>query len=238
MINFIICDDEVEITDIVKKVVTQAMFKTNIEYKTYIFNDYNEKFDSILNSRLENKVYILDIEVNSKSGIEIAKKIRNSDWDSVILILTAHYELEILAYKSKILLFDFISKFDLYDKKMIDTINTCVNQKLSNNQLCIKVNRRYEQINFKDILYIAYDSFSRKTKVYTFNKCYDTNTSLKEIKTKLKGNFIYSHKSCIVNMSNVKTIDKKTHTIVFSNKVKIDLLSRMYMKEVESYVNN
>ena len=58
------------------------------------------------------------------------------------------------------------------------------------------------------------------------------------IKEKLKGNFMYTHKSCIINMDNVKTIDIKNKVIVFSNNTKTDLLSRKYLKEVKEYVNN
>ena len=236
MVNFIICDNEKTITESVKSIITKTMFKTNIEYKTYTFNDYDKEFDKIINTNLENKIYILDIEVGSKSGIEIAKKIRNKDWNSIILILTAHYELEYLAYKSKILLFDFISKFDLYDKKMTDTINVCVNNVLRDDKLKIKVNRKYEQIEFSNILYLTYDSYNRKLKIITKEREYETISTLKEIKKKLKGNFIYTHRSCIVNMKNVKTIDFINKIITFTNKTSIDLLSRRYIKEVKKYV--
>ena len=118
MINFIVCDNEKLINENVKNIITKAMFKTNIEYKTYLFEEYNKDFDNIIKSKIQNKIYILDIEVGKKSGLDIAKKIREKDWDSIILILSAHYEMEFIAYKSKILLLDFISKFDIYDKKM------------------------------------------------------------------------------------------------------------------------
>ena len=147
MINFIICDDEKPLTDSVKKIVTNVMFKNNIDYKIHVFHEYNNDFYKISKSDLENKIYILDIEVGKKSVIDVAKLIRKNDWDSTILILTSHYELEFLAYKSKILLLDFISKFDLYDKKMYDTINFCVNNKLNDNKLVIKANRRIEKSN-------------------------------------------------------------------------------------------
>ena len=74
MINFILCDNEPAITESVKSIITRMMFKNNVGYKIHIFNSYNTSFNTIMNSGLENKIYILDIEVGSKSGIEIAKK--------------------------------------------------------------------------------------------------------------------------------------------------------------------
>ena len=236
MINFIVCDNESEITNLVKNIITKAMFKTNIDYRVHIFNEYDSKFNKIVKSDLENKIYILDIEVGKYSGIDVAKNIRKNDWNSIILILTAHYELEYVAYRSKILLFDFISKFDLYDKQVYETINTCVNAILKEDKLSIKYGRRYEKINYNDILYITYAN--RKLKIITKSKEYETNYTLKEIKEKLKGKFIYTHRSCIVNLSNIKYIDIVNRNITFINNTKTDLLSRNYIKDVKEYANS
>ena len=236
MINFIVCDDEKAITDIVKNIITKVMFKNNLEYKIYVFNKFDEKFEKIVNSDIENKIYILDIEVGNKSGLDIATSIRENDWYSTLIILTSHYELEYLAYKSKILILDFISKFDLYKKKMEDTINLCINKKLENHKLILKINRKIEQIEFSNILYMTYDSSIRKVKIYTKTKEYETNQTLKEILSHLKGNFVYTHRACIVNINNVKTIDKEDKIITFVNNDKIDLLSRNYLKELKKYI--
>ena len=72
----------------------------------------------------------------------------------------------------------------------------------------------------------------------TISKTYEVNESLKNLMQRLKGEFIYTHKACIVNINNVKTIDKKERLIIFSNDDKIDLLSRKYLKEVNEYVIN
>lgn len=238
MINFIICDDEKEITEIVKNIITKVMIKNNYEYKTHVFNSYNNEFNNIVNSTLENKIYILDIEVGKSSGIDVAKKIRNKDWNSIILILSAHFELETLAYKSKILLFDFISKFDLYDKEIYSTINLCVNNIVNADKLVVKSLGKLEQIEYDNILFITYDSYKRKSIIITKHKKYEVGVSLKNMKEKLKGAFIYTHKSCIANVNNIKTIDSKNKLIIFKNNEVTDLLSRKYIKDVIKYVNN
>lgn len=236
MINFIICDDEKAITDIVKNIITKVMFKNNLEYKIHIFNNYDESFDNIVKSDIENKIYILDIEVGNKSGLDVASKIRDKDWYSILVILTSHYELEYLAYKSRILILDFISKFDLYEKKMEDTINLCISNKLENHKLILKINRKIEQIDFSNILYITYDSLIRKVRIYTKDDQYETSETLKDIFIHLKGNFVYTHRACIVNMNNVKTIDTKGKIITFVNNETIDLLSRNYLKDIKEYI--
>lgn len=238
MINFIVCDDEKSITETLKRIITKIMFSTNINYRLHIFNEYDSKFNKVLKSDLENKIYILDIVVGNKSGLDIAKEIRKNDWNSIILILTAHNELEYIAYKSKILLFDFISKFELYEKQMIDTINICVNNITNEDKLKVRVDRKYEQIKFDNILYITYESYNRKLRIVTKSNEYEVNETLKSIKERLKGKFIFTHRSCIVNLENVKTFDFINRKIYFTNNTEIDLLSRRYVKEVKEYANN
>ncbi len=233
MINFILCDDNKEITEIIKNIITRIVFSKLIEYKIYVFNEYNSEFHKLVNSNIENKVYILDIEVKNKSGIEISKKIREKDWNSIILLLTAHYELENLAYHSKILLLEFISKFDLYEEKINDVLLMCINKIISNDKLSFNINKTIYNIEYKYILYLYYDKSKRKTIIVTDEKNYETTKTLKYFKSKLKGIFLYSHKSCIVNMSNVKSVDFKNKIIIFKNNKTVDLLSKKYYEEVK-----
>ena len=46
-----------------------------------------------LKSKVPFRIYILDIETPSRSGIDVAREIRNKDLESVIIFLTGHDEL-------------------------------------------------------------------------------------------------------------------------------------------------
>ena len=93
MINFIICDDVKKYREMAEKVIDAYMMKNKVEYKTHLFEDYDNSFMKIVESKLSFKIYILDIETPSKSGIDIARYIRNKDVDSVLIFLTGHQEL-------------------------------------------------------------------------------------------------------------------------------------------------
>ena len=229
MINFIIYDDNNEFTQIIKKIIEKIMFKRNEEYKIYIFNEYNLEFLKIIDLKIKNKIYILDIEVPKKSGLEISKKIREKDWDSVIIILTSHYELERMMYHSKLLILDFISKFQIYDKELIDLINLSLNKLKDNEILSIKIKNNIYKINLSEILYICYVSETRKTKIETLQNTFTFNKSLKMIKNELNSNFVYSHRNCIVNKSKIKEINYKSKQIIFNNNNIIELISRKYI---------
>lgn len=229
MINFIIYDDNNEFTQIIKKIIEKIMFKRNEEYKIYIFNEYNLELLKIIDLKIKNKIYILDIEVPKKSGLEISKKIREKDWDSVIIILTSHYELERMMYHSKLLILDFISKFQIYDKELIDLINLSLNKLKDNEILSIKIKNNIYKINLSEILYISYESETRKTKIETLQNTFTFNKSLKMIKKELNSNFVYSHRNCIVNKSKIKEINYKSKQIIFNNNNIIELISRKYI---------
>ena len=75
MLQFIIFDDNKLIREKVSKVITKLMLPTDIEYQTKEFSQYDKSFSQFIEKRRE-KIYILDIEVNSFSGLDVARKIR------------------------------------------------------------------------------------------------------------------------------------------------------------------
>ena len=70
-----------------------------------------EKLNKIIESGIP-KIYILDIEIpNSKSGLDVARKIRENDWESEIIFITSHDKMFETAYRNVYEIFDFIEKF-------------------------------------------------------------------------------------------------------------------------------
>lgn len=123
MINFIICDDKKEFIDEIISIIDIVMMKNNQAYKKHIYREYDDNFMNIIEDNLSWKVYILDIEVNDKSGINIARKIREKDIDSMIIFITAYYEKYIQdIIKSKFMFLDFINKQNNYKIELTSAI--------------------------------------------------------------------------------------------------------------------
>ncbi|MBS7021287.1 MAG: response regulator, partial [Firmicutes bacterium] len=112
MINFIVCDNNEKIVENVVKVIDKVMIKNNIAYKNHKFVDYNQEFMSEMKQHGTNKIYILDIEVNNKSGIDIARMIRKDDLNSAIIFLTSHNELAECVVTNVIMPLGFVCKFN------------------------------------------------------------------------------------------------------------------------------
>ena len=122
MINFIVCEDSEIILERNIDVINKVMLNNNIEYRIYKFQSYNEELKNIIKEPLENKIYILDIELGSDSGIDLAGDIRKIDLTSFIIISTVHSEYIPYTLKSKLLIFDYVSKLSNYNEDLSNAI--------------------------------------------------------------------------------------------------------------------
>lgn len=236
MLNFIVCDDNDVLREKVCKIITKLMLPIDLEYKTICFNNYGKDFASFVNKKIGKKIYILDVEVNSVSGLDMARKIRDKDWESIIIILTAHYELAFEAFKNRLMLLDFISKFDDYQKNLYDVLQVALKVLNNKRQLTFKIGTVIYKVDYDEILYINKEESSRNTVIKTYSDEYSVPQSLNEICKSLDFKFIRTHRACVINKSNVKTIDFKRNSIIFKNGEEINLLSKNYKKEVKNCV--
>lgn len=232
MINFIICDDNKNIVENIINIVYKCMMKNNFEYKTHIFYDLDDKFMKIVNSSLSFKIYILDIETPSRSGIDVARIIRNRDVESIIIFITGHEELGLTLLKDEIMFLSFINKFDNYEKRLITAINKGIRMLQRKNILRFEERNNIYNIAMNDILYITRDSIERKSIIKTTYTDIKTYKPLSDIQLLLDDRFVKTHRACIVNKERVATIDKGKKEILFDNGIKIDLLSDKYKKGV------
>ena len=230
MINFIVVDDIKKFSDIVCDVVTRVMMKNKFIYKTHVFDEYDDKFLDIMNSKISNKIYILDIETKNSSGIDIARKIRKFDVDSIIIFVTVHNEAGMVLLQDDLMFLTFLSKFDDFENKLYNSINKAL--EYINHRVSINFNDRGTVYNIPagDILYVTKESNSRKSIIKTSYAEYSVNLTLHEIVDLCNDFFVQTHRSCFVNKNRVRLIDKHKGVIEFDNGEVIDLLSSNYKK--------
>lgn len=125
MINFVVCEDNKIILQKNIDIINKTMFSNNINYRIYQFEEYNKDLKLLINNN-DIKIYILDIELADKSGIDIASEIRKKDSKSIIIISTSYVEYLPLALKNKLMLFDFISKFENYEENLSKVISNAI----------------------------------------------------------------------------------------------------------------
>ena len=232
MYNVIICDDIAKDRIKVEAAVREFFDSKKLVYRIYSYSDYNTDFNRIIKSSLSNKIYLLDIETPSRSGIDVAREIRDEDIGCVIAFLTGHAELGHLLLNDDIMFLSFINKFNNFDNRL----NSCLTKaiKVLGQKKVISINDHNitYTIDLDDILYITKESFERKTIIVTDNSEIKTSRTLREIAELLDDRFIQTHRACYVNKDKVSSIDRTNKTIKFKNSKSTDLLSDRFKKKV------
>lgn len=236
MLNFIICDDNEYVRNLNETHISRIMMPYDFDYKVYSFEKYDKNLSNIIKDKNDSKIYLLDIEMPGKSGIEIASMIRQNDWDSIIIILTSHQELELEVLRKRLLIFDFISKFDNYEEKIKYAVEVLLNKMNNNKTINVKYENELYQIKIDDILYIYKDIENEKTAIVTEYNTFYTRDTLISLFNKLGPTFIKTHRACYVNYKKIRKLDLNNNIIYFTKKINTNLISRNYKKELREKI--
>lgn len=235
MINFIICDDNNMYVEKFKNIVENYMMNFDIECKYHLFEDYDPKFEHEMEKLSGFNICIFDIETKVGSGIDAARYIREEldDWNTVIILLTAHNELKYEALGNRLYLFDFINKFDNYQERIKEDLER-IKKNYDNRQKCLtfEINRVVKRVDFKHIIYIEKEKDSKRCLLKTTYSDYVVCMTLNNILKKLDNRFIKTSRSLIINVDQVKEYDSAENKIVFKNGLCTYDISRAYKKKV------
>lgn len=236
MINFIVVDDEEYVRNYIKNDIDSVMMSKNINYRINIFSKYNDEFWQEAKSNKGYNIYFLDVFVGPISGIDVAKKIRRFDLKSSISIMSKFVEQaqEVAQYVSFITL--FINKGNSVHKKIRDVIETSID--MFGKQDSIEFEQENTSYFFKldDVLYIEKEKNSKYCIIHTIYCTVKWRISLSDIAQKLNGDFVQTHKSCVINKKRAVVISVSNKIILFDNGEQINLISDIYTKEKEQPV--
>jgi len=238
MIKFVVYEDEKVFRNNIKTVIKDVMKQNDKEYIVKEFDKFDDKLKQEITSKTP-AIYILDIEVpDSISGIDLARKIRKQDWNSIIIMITSHADLGYEALKAQIMLLDFISKYNDYKISMERALNKAISKLDNKKVLIFESNNITYKIYTDDILYIVKDTVDRKIIIKTEYNQIVINETLINIEKMLDKRFFKSHRSCLVNVDKIVKIDWKDNLIYFTNGEVIDYISKYKKKGLKEYVSS
>ena len=232
MLNFVICDDNLNILDKFSKILENIFMKHNYDAQIGFKTD---DVDKLLNYIDENKtdVLILDINLKSnKSGLEVASKVREKNKNTYFIFTTAHLEYAMMAYKFKT--FDYLAK-PVTSERLEETIIRLFDDVNGSPKRYIKIDNKKTIIDEAEILYIRHDGM--KLIFHTKSRDYETYSSFNKIQPSLPKNFIRAHKSFIVNINNIVHLDSVANIIYFDNGSTCDIGPKFkndFIKEVKN----
>lgn len=193
-----ICDDEHYVHDLIDKIMEKYAKEKHIE----VFIEHFLTAEKLLDCCKELDVLLLDIDMPEMDGIEVGHKLRKRNVDYKIIMLTGREDrfreaFEIEAYR-------FVTK-PIDEEKLF----TAIDDVRDNNQLKRKVVVFRDGVRYsipqKDILYV--EANRSYTLVFTTNAEFRSENTLAVWSDLLASNiFFQCHKSFIVNMSKIDTI--------------------------------
>ena len=232
MIKFIIVDDEEKWIKEFERVVNEVAFNSDKEYEIYTFKNYDDHLHQLISDNSEQKIFLMDLELDPKhTGMEILKEIRENDWDSEIIVLTNHDRMFETVHKQIYKTFDFIEKFDDFEKRLKSDLKKIVSKKYDNGKFIYNTRRVSLQIFMKDIIYIYRDTVDRKLIIKTSNNEFIVNISINEIMELLDDRFTQCHRSCIINEDRVTEKNYVNGYFITDTGEQVDLLSKKYRKD-------
>ena len=231
MLNFVICDDNINILN---------KLSTMLE-KLFLKHDYDAKIsfkttdvDELLNYVTKNKFNVLVLDINLRSditGLEIAEKVRSFNRDCYLIFTTAHMEYILSSFKYKT--FDFLPKPISIDR-LEDTLVRLWNDITATPKKYIKLDNKNTIIDENEIMFIKRNSM--KLIIHTKSRDFEIYSSFVKILPDLPDNFIRCHKSYIANVNNISNI--VSNTIYFNDNSKCEIgmkYKEEFMEGVEKY---
>ena len=232
MVKFVILDDCEEDILRIKKLIDEEVRE---DKEIVSFTKVNAGLKKEIKDVSQHKIYVLDIQLDKNiSGINVAKLIREVDYDSEIIFITNHDKMFECAHRSVYEIFSFIEKFHDFDKKFKKDIREILKRNFDNKMFKYKPNNNVElNIYYKYILYIYREKEDRKLVIVADKNRFVVNMCLKEIMMMLDARFEFSHRSCIVNKYRIVEKNYKEGYFRLDNGDKVYMLSKKHKKELE-----
>lgn len=236
MIRIVVVEDDKNAQMEIKTILRKMDIFKDEECKIDYFTKFTQGLKDIIKDTQDHKIYILDIELETKvSGIDIAKFIRENDWESEIIFITNHDKMFETTYRSVFNVMDFIEKFHNMEPKLKKDIKIIFQRNFDNKMFKFNSRNLNLQIYYRSITYLYRDKEARKIIVNTDKTNYSIYLNVADSLNYLDSRFKMVHRACVVNLDRVEAFNWTKGYFVLDTGEKVSLLSKKFKKEVEEY---
>lgn len=216
--------------------INAALTNYDIDYRIHKFQSYSDRLNELIELKDINKIYILDVEMKDKSGIEVASLIREKDFNSVIIFATAYDKYHNDIFYNRLMVLDFVCKYNGYDRRLKEDIITALRILYDDKTFVFKYNHVVYRIPYSNINYIEKEPLIKRCIIHTINNKFYIVNSMDRLIKELGTSFIRTHQSCIVNANNIEEVDFSDTKIIFKNGDFTSLLAENMKGKIKDYV--
>ena len=180
-------------------------------------------------------VIILDIQMKSMSGMDLAKNIRERDSEVIIIFITAFDDYVFDGYD--VSAFNYLIK-PINNEKIFSILDKA-KEKLEKNKnnkqfLLLSKGKNIFKIEYDDIYYII--AFDQYIDIHTNNNIYTFHMKISELEELLpEKDFVRCHRSYIVNIKYVKNINR--NSLILENDIKIPISKTRMDNTYNTFIN-
>lgn len=229
MLPIYICENDKHQLNIISGYVKDylSMKQVDNSYDILLFDNPND-FLKVYEKNPQTGIYLLDCELEAElNGLELAKKIRALDPIGYIAFTSSHPNYIPTALSLHINTLDFIEKnTDNFKSRLFSVLDTAfeyyssyTNQdKSSNKFIFIRIGSKVIPVSQDKILYIVSSKKSHKLILYATNMQLEYYDSLENTEALINSeSFIRCNRSTIINLHQVKHINKLTRKVTMND---------------------
>ncbi|MDR2891542.1 MAG: LytTR family DNA-binding domain-containing protein [Deltaproteobacteria bacterium] len=224
MYRVVICEDEKIFAETLEKTCREIFARQHIDFHLTLCTN-GEDFLAAFASESYHLI-LLDIDLGDINGIELAKKIRESDREAAIIFTTSHREYVFEGYDVNALHY-LIKPVDATILERL--IKAAWHDTFQNSFFVFKSGAQNQRIAMRDI--ISLETQGRKVAIALVDKTLYYSGKLTEMLDELpKDRFIRCHQSYAVNIGNIREL---TRFDAIARNGAIIPISRLYLKTVQ-----
>ncbi|WMB64769.1 LytR/AlgR family response regulator transcription factor [Lactiplantibacillus pentosus] len=225
MIKVYICEDDPkqlqELEQLVSKVIIDRQLDMGFGLSS---SDSHEILASVRRQSPEKAVFLLDIALNSDiNGIQLASEIRDLGGRNKIIFVTTHTELSLTVFQYQVEALDFILKDfpdQLYDR--LRQVLTVAQTRFKSEEqpqeelIQIKIGETIRSLEVQHVLFFESSLNPHKIVVHLDDGELEYYGLLKDVPD-LNDNFYRCHKSYVVNLTRIRSLDKRYRQVTMAD---------------------
>lgn len=222
--NIFVLDDE---RLIVESLILMLKNICSEEDNIYGYTDYDKFLKDVKLKKCD--ILFMDIKLGSVNGIELVKENNDRLRGSKLIYITGYDEYVEDVFETELV---YLVKKPLSEEKISKAYSKAVEKINKENKIIVvKTLKETRKIKTGDIFYIESDA--RLINIHLKNEVITCYAKLSDMEGILKGNFLRTHKSYLVNLEKVKSY---THNQLILDNSKVIPISRNNVSKVKNEI--
>ncbi len=206
MLTATLCDDNAQERASIKRLVLDWSRQTGTELRVSEFSSA-EAF--LFSCETAPDILLLDIEMQGKSGVDLAKELRAGGCRSEIIFITSHFEFYGEGYEVDAL--HYLIK-PVSPQKLSEVLDKAAARRaLKPPSIVIRSEGETVKLCESDILYL--EAFLHYVSIYAAGREYRVKEPLSAIASRLSDDFYRTHRSYVVSLKKITRISRGSVTL-------------------------